>query len=254
MQKDGKIWFTESKSLYLPRFHFHTGIFFNGNEQITNISCMYRFQPVQVGLCHSFNGVTPSIYNCTAVFADQIEVKNDNGTFENRDIGIACNISTYGQIDQVGPMIAFGLEGQNNYIALQDPHAPLWIAPTQFAIIELNRMITTINGVKATLWDRQLFYLSDAAPTRQTYQIFVTVNGFGAFDYGQQNLYNGWRATGDIGGFAFFLVMIQTGVMILLGFCFVNGSSFLKGSSDSGVSRPPRSAASNAQEYAPLDG
>jgi len=242
MQKDGKFTFVESKSMKLPRFHFHTGIYYSGNEIITNISCMYHNTPVQTGLCKPFNGQTPSINNCVSVFGDTVVVTSNNFTHESRNLGIGCNITTTGSINQVGTMIAFAFEGNNTHVSEQDYHAPLWIAPTSNAVIELNREIMNVNGVVGTYWDRQLFYFSDVS-VAGTYQIFVAVNGFGAFQFSTQNLYTGWRALGDIGGFAYFLVMLQTGVMILLGFCFVNESSFLRASSGrSATSGPARSA------------
>jgi len=255
-QKDSKIWYQSSASLYLPRFHFHTALPpWSGNEIITNISCTYQNNQLQVGPCKPFNGVTPSIYNCVAVYADQVEVFNTGQQREYHDFGVGCNITTTGTIDQVGTMIAFGIEGSNNYISFDDPHAPLWIFSTNLAIIELNRQLMKISGVMGTFWDRQIFYFNDAWTTG-SYQVYVTIDGFGYFRFDTQNLYSGWRSTSDVGGFAYFLVVIHTAVMIILGICFANNSTFLKSNkSGSGPSaRHGQHTASNAQEYAPLDG
>jgi len=251
MQKDGKIWWTENKSMTFPRFHFHTGIAFTGNEIITNISCMYQNTPVQIGLCKPFNGQVPSLFVCAAVYGDYITITNNNQSNDPRGFGIDCNISTTGSINEVGQMIAFGLEGSNNLIGMEDPHVAVWIAPTSLAVIELDREIVTVNGITGTYWDRSLFYLSDVTTGPGNYQIFILLDGFGALNYGVQNMYNGWRSTADVGGFAYFLLMLHTALMILLGFFFTNNSSFLKAS---GTSRPARSAASESHGYASLDG
>lgn len=41
--------------------------------------------------------------------------------------------------------------------------------------------------------------------------------------------YNGWMALGDIGGFAFFMMILHTMVMMCIGVCFNNDSQFLGG-------------------------
>jgi len=254
MQKDGKIWWQNNKSMYLPRFHFHTGIGPNsppGNEIINNISCSYNHQPVQTGVCQSYGGVVPDLFHCVAVYGDQIEVfeSNSGRPDEMAELGIACNITVMGNITGMGTMIAFGLEGQDNYIAISDPHTALWIHPTTYSMIALTRERAKVHGNWATMWDRQLIYMSSV--TNGTFfHIRTVVNGFSEFNYDVWNLYSGWRAVGDLGGVSFFLVCIHTAVMILLGFCFSNNAVFLRKEADKKSSSQSSSA---SQSYQPLD-
>jgi len=249
-QLDAKLTWQNSSSMYLPRFHFHTGIspMEPGNEIFTNVSCHFHHQPIQTGPCASMHGTVPDIFHCVAVYGDTVEVFNHIGN-ESYDLGVSCNITTSGNLTQIGNMIGWGMEGQGNIVIGDNAHTSLWIHSTQFSIINLQRTFAQGHGQEVTLWERHLVYLSTVATPTNFYHVRVLVDGFGALRFTQQNLYSGWRATGDIGGTAFFLVCIHTFLMILVGFCLVNSSTFL-GKSETKAS----SGTTSGHTYAPLDG
>jgi len=66
------------------------------------------------------------------------------------------------------------------------------------------------------------------------FSVFLFLSSSSTFGIVELGIYNGWRALGDIGGFAFALVLFQTAIMLIIGLCFYNNSSFLKKGEESG--------------------
>jgi hypothetical protein len=59
---------------------------------------------------------------------------------------------------------------------------------------------------------------------------FYIVIGMGSFDVRyirEVDTFNGWQSVGAIGGFVFFLVLLHSVFMFLVGFCLENNSKFL---------------------------
>jgi len=68
------------------------------------------------------------------------------------------------------------------------------------------------------------------------FNIDIKIGVFDVFHYEQTDFYTGWMATSDIGGAAFFLVIIHTIVMGLVSLCLENNSKYLKGTSYTEIS------------------
>jgi len=76
-------------------------------------------------------------------------------------------------------------------------------------------------------WNRELVYHSANFPN--TYWGIVTIiNTFNVEHYEELDLYNGWQATADIGGFIMFLLIFHTFTMFIVGVFFENDSTFLR--------------------------
>jgi hypothetical protein len=59
------------------------------------------------------------------------------------------------------------------------------------------------------------------------YVVSTIIESFGVEHLEQRSLYNGWMAMGDVGGFAFFLLILHTIVMLGVGVFLANDSKFL---------------------------
>jgi len=111
----------------------------------------------------------------------------------------------------------------------------LWIAPSQNSEIQLEASKVTsytTSSVK-TLWRKVLFYLTTVVETGTTqyYEIAVKIGNFNIIHFQEDSpTYVGWMAVGEIGGFAFFCVILHTLVMGFFGLFLENNSKFLKGS------------------------
>jgi len=66
--------------------------------------------------------------------------------------------------------------------------------------------------------------------TRGSYYVETIIETFRVEHREQRGFYTGYMAIGGIGGFAFWMLILHTIVMILVGFCFSKESKFLAGS------------------------
>jgi len=217
------LWFENASSIYYPRFHYRS----KEGMSITNVSCHHFLAPVETGLCEPYHGYLPSLSECVAVYAQTIEIIN-SPEHEFFDMGVSCNITTVGNSTEVGNLIAFEIEEENYYVVGPDPIPSLWIAPTDRAFVILEKGVTKVNK-KTTIndWARTLQYQSTVS-RNGFYDVKTVIQDFGIFHIDVQNTYNGWKAIGDIGGFAFSLVCFQSLFMIAIGLCFYNNSVFLR--------------------------
>jgi len=226
------VWFESATSMIYPRFHFRV----NNGMVITNVSCHHFLNIVPTGLCDLHHGIQPSFAECQAVYGETVEIVY-NPEHEMFDMGISCNITTTGNDPLYGTMIAMSLEGENMIVGPDMTHS-LWIAPTDEAWVLLTKGVSKLN--KKTVvndWTRKLVYQSTVS-VPGFYHVRVIIEDFGIFHIDTEDVYNGWRAIGDIGGFAFALVLFHTAIMIIIGLCFYNNSSFLKKGEESGHSVP----------------
>jgi len=230
--KDIIVHWSNVSSMYLPRFHFHT----DGIDVITNMSCAIRGDPVPSGPCAPYPGQpTPSLQQCIAVYADQIEVFNN--VADRFGLGVDCNITTVGFDPLVGSMVGWNFDGWQGFFAGPDARFSTWIHATYGSFILLGKGVITINKqFQVDEWTRQLQYLTTAS-TPGSFRVFVVLEGFGVLNFAPRNIYDGWKAVGDVGGFAFFMFGLHTLVMIIVGLVFVNNSSFLKPKESSSVGR-----------------
>jgi len=91
----------------------------------------------------------------------------------------------------------------------------------------LEKSIWNSASQNITDWDRSLLYHSTVSVPGQ-YYIEVIIGSYNVWHIDQTDVYNGVMAMGDIGGFAFFLLVIHSIIMLFVGLCFLNNSTFLK--------------------------
>jgi len=106
-----------------------------------------------------------------------------------------------------------------------------WFSADNAAWIMLEKAFYTSSGQVLTMWDQTLLYHSTVAPPG-VYNVSVILGSYMVQHWDQENMYNGWMSTGDVGGFAFFCIMIHTILMALVGIALDNNSTLLKGNKD----------------------
>jgi len=139
---------------------------------------------------------------------------------------IQCNITTDLPKPGQDQLLAWELEGSGNW----GPNmaASMWIAPNNNSWILLSKdNLKGPNGQIGEKWERYLLYHSTIS-NPGSYQIWVIMDSFDVDTVtNHDNPYTGWMALGDIGGVAFFLLILHTIVMTVAGVFFTNSSSFL---------------------------
>lgn len=174
------------------------------------------------------------------------QVQNFNPAVISKPDRIQCNFTlTPGSVtEDVNRMIKFEILAEN-YLEREYGHdnVALFIRDGQQAIVELSKREIILHHKKyIPEWRKKLSY----RPIQQTdyfYTIDITMQTFLVRTYEQADNYNGWMSASDVGGFAYFLVIIHIMALIIVGFVLDNDAEFLK----PGGSRPD-------DRFAPIGG
>jgi len=233
-QKDVRIWGENVSSIAYPSFHFRIGGD-NPNETFTSLQCEQNGVPLSRRNC-LWDPFTNNQQYCIAVNSEDFTASQNNSNFgEYWTNRIRCNISTTGNVGNL--LIAFEIEDNNTQLVGPNAYASIWIAPNQHSWVELDKgLFTDSTGNVITQWYRNLIYHSTIAVIGQ-YNVSVDIGGFWVSHVDQSDIYSGFMSLGDVGGFAFFMLVIHALLMIILGVCFANTSEFLGGKSSSEVDR-----------------
>jgi len=233
-QKDVMVWVENATSIQFPRFHFRTG--WDSNQQIVSLTCTHDNVPVNISPCPN----TTANF-CRTVYADSFSTSQATANVVFGDERILCNMTTIGNSSALGSLMAFEIEGTNEVSVGPNAGAAIWIAPNQFAWVMLEKSMFTGNGNNITEWDRNLLYHSTVS-VPGNYSIEVIIGSYNIWHIDQTHIYNGMMAMGDIGGFAFFMLIVHSIIMMFVGLCFLNNSTFLKTNSGAAVKQSDYSA------------
>jgi len=220
-ENDFNVWYENVTQLNFPRFHIRIP----PETKTTFLSyvCRHNTLTVPPSQCqgHNDNSV------CVAFNADGAFATN-NWDAPEEDSRINCVFNVTGETRSEDHLIAWELEGDNHPEG-GNSYASIWIAPNDNSEVLLHSLKRTMNGVTYNDWRRTLVYHSSTA-TPGEYRVSTILTSFLVRHEEQANSYNGWQALGDIGGFAYFMVALQTLIMGLgIGLCFSNNSKFLGG-------------------------
>jgi len=222
--EDTKIWWENASMIDYPQFHFRLP---ESSGSIGAVNCAFDGgNSLDTQPCESWEGYSPGdISQCVAVKTAGCAVTNN---FKDRpwQETIQCNVTAFSPIN-ASLLLAWEIEDYNtNANVGGNSYASIWIAPTTNAHIQLSKSITTFDHKPFNLWFRQLVYHSTVHQFG-TYSVQIEMPGMGVFHYDKMNMYNPWRAVGDIGGFAFFVFLLHVAVMIIFGVCLTNNSTYL---------------------------
>lgn len=111
----------------------------------------------------------------------------------------------------------------------QDDSNSAYIKPNGEAWVLINKMEFKLPGSKSftPFWTSQTQYQSTIG-FPNSYNVAVVINRYYVNYIEQYEFYNGLMSASDLGGFAFFLSLLVTVVMIIVGFVLDNDSHFLK--------------------------
>jgi len=228
-EKDIQLWVENTTAITFPRFHVRLdhrspAVFINNN-------CYSSGVPLVPQACQSWDGFQPPMNQCIAFNSDEIVGVNDMSRDDSR---ISCTVTTTNGTYQGNMMMVFELEGQNVFSWGGNAYAGLWFGPNNNAwiMLEKNLLQATKHHEVFELWSRTLLYHSTASSTGY-YNFTVIMGSYFVRHFEPKDTYNGWMTVGNIGGVGFFMVIIHTLAMIILGLFLSNTSTFLSGGSDS---------------------
>jgi hypothetical protein len=232
------VWFENATQIEFPGFHF---LIQDPTQTIVYKQCAHLGNPLKLDAC-SYGG-TPN--NCFRVVTDGIYAINKWGEpMANTQINCVINTTNFSNNDNL--MIAWALDPHNDFAS--NPYfASSSIRPNNEAWVLLEKRVARPrhaldNGDRElTFWRRRIHYQSTEADPGY-YYVSTIIESFGVEHYEQKDFYDGWQAMGDVGGFAFFLLILHSIVMLGVGVFLANDSKFLAGGHVEGT----------AAEHAPL--
>jgi len=203
VQREDKIQF--------PRFHVRY-------THPLAVQCTYGDRIVPTRNCQSSDNT------CVTVLADEFWALNIPRNWSSGRI--VCNVLT-ANITGEDHLIAWELEGSTAWGPNEG--ASIWIGPNAAAWVLITKDVVQYPGSRSSVkWERVLLYHSSLWHSGN-YSVSVVMDSFDVDTITtHDNPYTGWMALGDMGGVAFFLVILHTIVMTVVGLLFANTSSFLK--------------------------
>jgi len=224
-----RVWTDFPSQLLFPNFYVHLLPGEGADEQISQISCTYGPQNVSlsIGNCQFQSG--PEL--CSMVIANTtmaIAPQDNNGNADplHGSDSIFCAIWT-----------TYNTTANNNTfntvmgVSIHHTRVPLYIMPDQVANVRIEMETVQYWGASSeeTRYTAVTGVSSNYVPEGARFGLSVRYNDFRVTHYQKTDLFNGWMGVGAIGGVAFFLYVLHTFVMGIIG-CFIpNTSKFLGG-------------------------
>jgi len=233
-ERDWNYWVENSTSIEFPRFRFRFAHRGTTTESFMGTpTCHHVGAPVPTGLCTGETDTT----KCFAVVANGIVAQNTVGTPEG-DETITCSFNSTGFNDTINQLVGWELDFPIPNLGSKF-YNTLWLGPRNSPGVwillrkgflqpqgAMNSELAGPNGIP--IWEKSQIYHSTVS-TPGHYVVKTTISSFRINHYEQTNSYNGWMAVGGIGGFAFWMVILHTIVMAVVGFILPNESRFLSG-------------------------
>jgi len=240
-----QFWRENATQINFPRFHFFISSPTDSFNQ--SVACTINGQPLQTIPC-TWRGRTEPTNRCQAVLAENVVVENQwSHSIERRRIQCAFT-TNHASVSLDNLFVEFRLEGEHIAHFGANSYSSLLLAPNNNSWILLKKDYITFYGhPEREEWERELVYHSTVSQPG-IYRVSVIINHFRIIHGEQTDVFTGWMAIGEIGGFGYFLLLLHTLVIILIGICFNNDAKFLQGGESSyqsvadGTSREERSA------------
>jgi len=224
-QMDLLTWIENSSSIPFPRFHLRMDHRQNHAVFQAPPTCYFGSTLLSVSPCPNWRGFQLPQNVCATFNSDSFSALNN---WQVADARIYCEVLTTGFLGTDNRMLAFEIEGTNQYAWGPGDYASMWFQPNDEIQILLRKNYWTQShsSPQIILWERQLVYHSTNF-AEDFYNVSVIMGNFYTRHWQPKDAYNGWMAVGNIGGVAFFMVCIHTAIMAIVGLILTNTSTFL---------------------------
>jgi len=211
-EESWKMSIESADAITYPNFLFQTSVDELQNS-IEYIACSFNGSAVPCTSCG--NGVPMS--KCVS-----IEASNFQATIESNLLSCKINITSPNNSNK---LLGFRTLPYGDSIGLYDT----WIHPDNNAWILLTKSTTQSEGQsESDIWDIRLLYHTTVVENN-FFEVSVRMDQFSVYHYFQENTYDRWLSVADIGGFAYFMYMMHTIFMWLIGTFLENDSKYLHG-------------------------
>jgi hypothetical protein len=232
-EEDWQFWFENATQVQFPGFHLRLN---NADQYLSTYQCTYLGQPLNINDC-SYGGDRTK---CIAVDTKNVVVKNQyHEPDTNRQI--TCQVYTAGvntTVDNL--MMSWELDPAGHEFVANGFYSTM-IAPNNNAWVNLEKWAFSPysgnslgKGETFHIWRRRVSYHSTIS-NNTYYSVTSGIEHFAVQHFTQTVTYDGWMSMGDVGGFAFFLLILHSIVMLCVGIFLANDSKFLGASEHHGA-------------------
>jgi len=199
-----------------------------GDESISQVSCMYGPNNITVPTTNCpFPGVEPGLcYQITAnTTVAQAPPQGKHNFYHGSDV-IFCLIWTTANASAVQPYNTVLAAG------IQDTRVPVFLGNGVITDVRLEVESVQYHGssqAPGTRYTIESGTASNVVPNGANFGMALRFNDFRVLNFQKADLFNGWMGIGTIGGFAFFLYILHSGIMGMIGCFLPNTSKFLGG-------------------------
>jgi len=223
-----RFWRENASTIYFPNFH----VFLPRHRYQTDLACTHNGRPLTNQNCPArHNGRVIPRTECQSIVANMESAQNKWGDFSQRII--ECSFETMNSTDR-NHLVVFELEGSHIAHYGEEAFGGLEFSSNNNTWILLDKSDVSFDG-RPTMeeWERELVYHSSVW-NHDLYRFSVIINRFYVTHVIEGHKFDGWRAIGEIGGFAYFLLLLHALMMIIVGVCLNNDAKILVGESSGG--------------------
>jgi len=210
-----QLWFQQAEKILYPQFQLRT-VFDEQNNVINTPYCTWGNALQPIAACPQ-NPDTTACIQVTPT-AEAVPMLND--------LECLLNVTAPQGADRI---LAFDILDNGKYGAAMtflNPSNNVWIVMDKISV-------EPKSGPKLTFWSRRVQYETTLS-NGQYFKIVMVIDTFAIWHYVETDWYTGMMAVADVGGLAFFLYILHTITMMIIGIFLDNNSKFLGGSQDGG--------------------
>jgi len=226
--QDVEQWVENMSSINFPHVHFHLDP--RGNEVFVSSVCTdSNGNNIPQVACDFHHGGSPAQNICVAFVSENV-VASQHPNYPNQGGMFFCTLQTAG-VGYNGNMMNFGVEGPRVFEWNGAAYQGLTFFPNDMTWMMLKKTYfqRERHGDIVEIWDSQVMYHSSLHQNWNFYNVSVVMGDFFVDHLTQRDEFTGWMTVGSIGGVAFFMTVLHTIVMIIIGCLFTNNSTFLNG-------------------------
>jgi len=218
-----RLWIENAQEIAYPSFTIKTN-YDEANSTITNVFCEWGSRnqhPVIVPTSNCANGepTTRCVFvGSSGYFASQQE----------NHLDCKINVTAPNSGDKI---LLFQIYEQADFGA-----SITWVSPNDNAVIYLTKTVIESKGKDpSVIWQHQINYHSSVVEGN-FFAVRFSFDTFAVFHWQEDTGFDTWLSVGGIGGFAFFMLIMHTIFMTIVGTCLPNESKFLSSGTASSVS------------------
>jgi len=213
-------WMDFSTTMTIPNFHFRVD-HLSSQTFIGNINCNFNGIPLYPQQCN--RPEDSDMTKCQAIHPTQPAVMI-RGDRTQRTVN--CTFLTNGTGPE-GDIMAFELEGDHIFSQTDGMgDTATWFGPNSMTWLIMKKRVFQWKSFEVDVWDTVPIYHSTIFQ-QNNFSAAVMIGEFLVMHINPREMYSGWVVFGAVGGTGFFMTILASIIMIIVGIFLNNNSTFL---------------------------